>query len=74
MDCVRSYFLQNLHFSGPNQQIKPHPTRWHYPLITYLNIQPDMEEDKEVTQSDVTPVTHLDVTHLASSQLEVIWG
>ena len=20
----------------PNQQIKPHPTRWHYPLITYL--------------------------------------
>ena len=21
----------------PNQQIKPHPTRWHYPLITYLN-------------------------------------
>ena len=19
-----------------NQQIKPHPTRWHYPLITYL--------------------------------------
>ena len=22
--------------NGPNQQIKPHPTRWHYPLITYL--------------------------------------
>ena len=20
----------------PNQQIKPHPTKWHYPLITYL--------------------------------------
>ena len=23
--------------NGPNQQIKPHPTRWHYPSITYLS-------------------------------------
>ena len=23
--------------NGPNQQITPHPTRWHYPLITYLS-------------------------------------
>ena len=22
----------------PNQQIKPYPTRWHYPLITYLTL------------------------------------
>jgi len=24
--------------NGPNQQIKPQPTRWHYPLITYFRI------------------------------------
>ena len=33
-----------------------------------------MEEDTEVTQSEVTQVTHLDVIRLATSQLEVIWS
>ena len=23
--------------NGPKHQIKPYPTRWHYPLFTYLN-------------------------------------
>ena len=33
--------------NGPNQQIKPHPTRWHYPLITYLTIKRYQPNQKE---------------------------
>ena len=25
--------------NGPKQHFKPHPTRWHYPIITYLTTE-----------------------------------
>ena len=33
-DCILKSWVSPP--NEPNQQIKPHPIRWHYPLITYL--------------------------------------
>ena len=44
---------------GPYKRIKPHPTRWHYPLITYLILETwnwNSHQNQGFQRSDLTSV------------------